>query len=163
MPTIDRKDLDKHLKSAPSHKSSSKDSRHSKGSRGLPDGYLKDGYFNDKGYLREELITVQAREIALAFERQQMKVTALRKFFNKIKLITRKFSFQQDYDFEKALPEILELEPYAAYTANRGVMPHMFVEFITRNVERAKVNQKAFCDGFAKHCEYVVAYFPRQK
>lgn len=153
------KDLSKHRIAAPSQQPNPS----SKGSRGLPQGYLQEGYFNEKGYLREELITTQAREIALAFERQNMKITALRKFFNKIKLITRRFSFQADYDFDQALPEILELEPYAAYTANRGVMPYIFVEFITRNVERAKADKKAFCDGFAKHCEYVVAYFPRQR
>lgn len=128
--------------------------------RGLPESYLSDGYFDEKGNLRPELITTQALLVAQAFERAKMTTTALRRFFGKVRFAQRKLD--RTGDFSTVIPEILALKPYVANAVTRGVVPGLFKQFIDRNVDMAIVDDKSFLHGFVKHFEYVVAFFPRK-
>lgn len=129
--------------------------------RGLPPDYLKYGYFDEHGNLYPELIVKHAREIALALDRAKMKTAALRKFFAKVKASQRKLEIRKN--FHAIVPEILELVPYVNNAVTRKVVPPIFRKFIESNVELAKQDRKAFCEGFVKHFEYIVAFFPREK
>lgn len=144
----------------------------------LPEGYLTKGYFDEHENLREELITSHAKDIAYVLDQLDMKVTALRKFFSKVKAIERKFeselrkkrqaSLNQISDVDRAaafaaiVPDINELKPYAKNAVTREVAPRLFGEFIELNVDCAKRDEKAFCKGFVRHFEYIVAFFPRK-
>jgi len=125
----------------------------------LPDKYLELGYFDPKGNLFEQLVTDHAQAIAEILEANAMKSASLRRFFGMVKATQRKLEASDD--FGAVVPEILALKPYVSNAVTRGVVPVVFQRFIDRNVDKAKVNQKAFEQGFVKHFEYVVAFFPR--
>lgn len=129
-------------------------------SQGLPSSYLKQGYFDEKGNLRAELIGEQAQYIALELHKADMKSASLRRFFGKVKAAQRKLESKKD--FQAILPNVLELEPYVNNAVTREVVPSLFKEFIEANLTLAKENEKAFVKGFAKHFEYVVAFFPQK-
>lgn len=148
--------------------SSSQSKRHI----GLPQSYLAEGYFNEHGHLRGELITSHAKEIAQTLTQTKVKMTAaaLRKFFGKVRAIQRslqsrhtKSSQTMERDFEAVIPDILALEPYVNNAVTREVVPDLFKTFIERNVKLAVKKEKSFSEGFVKHFEYVVAFFPRSK
>jgi CRISPR-associated protein Csm2 len=128
---------------------------------GLPSNYLSKGYFDERGNLHEELIVAHAKQIAYALAQSRMTATSLRRFFGKVRFIERRL--ERRNDFHAIVPEILALVPYVNNAETRRVIPAIFREFIERNVELAKKDQKAFCDGFLKHFEYIVAFFPREK
>jgi CRISPR/Cas system CSM-associated protein Csm2 small subunit len=128
--------------------------------RGLSEEYLNGGYFDDRGNLRPELIVTEARSVAQELDKADMTSTALRRFFGKVRFAQRKLD--QHGDFLAIVPDILALEPYVANAVTRGVVPHLFKEFLERNVKLAVADSKSFLQGFVKHFEYVVAFFPRK-
>lgn len=130
------------------------------GKPGLPANYLTEGYFDKNGNLRPELIGEQAKHIALSLDQAGMKAASLRRFFGKVKFAQRKL--ESTNDFQTVLPEILELEPYVNNALTRGVVPSLFRLFIEKNLAQARTSEKAFNKGFAKHFEYVVAFFPKK-
>lgn len=156
----DFKDLGKHRTSAPSQRHDSS----SKGSKGLPDGYLQQGYFDEQRHLKREYIVEYADDIArkLAYDKyKQMSAAGLRRFFTKVRLLERKLMVKKE--FAAIVPEILALIPYAHNAKTRGVVPHLFQEFIEKNVNTAVESEEAFRQGFLKHFEYVVAFFPKSR
>jgi CRISPR/Cas system CSM-associated protein Csm2 small subunit len=129
-------------------------------SRGLPEDYLKEGYFDEKGNLRPELITTHALSIAQTLAGAKMTTAALRRFFGKVRFAQRRLDSTDD--FSGVIPEILALKPYVANAVTRRVVPGLFKQFIERNVDLAVKDSKSFREGFVKHFEYVVAFFPRK-
>ncbi len=89
-----------------------------------------------------------------------MKPTSLRRFFGKVKIAERKLETTKD--FNAIVPNILTLEPYVNNAVTREVVPVLFRQFIELNVPLAVASKKAFQEGFAKHFEYVVAFFPKK-
>jgi len=92
--------------------------------------------------------------------RTAMTSASLRKFFGKVKLAQRKLEVHND--FHAIIPDILSLEPYVNNAVVRGVVPRLFQDFIEQNVKLAVSSKKTFSEGFAKHFEYVVAFFPKK-
>jgi len=127
--------------------------------RGLPEGYLNEGYFDENGNLRPQLITTHALSIAQALAGADMTTAALRRFFGKVRFAQRRLD--STGDFSTVIPEILALKPYAANAVTRQVVPSLFRQFIDCNVDLAIRDAKSFREGFVKHFEYVVAFFPR--
>jgi CxxC-x17-CxxC domain-containing protein len=128
---------------------------------GLPDGYLRGGYFDAEGNLRPELVVEQPREIAeaLAGGRPELSAAALRRFFAKARRIERRL--QTESGFAAARPTLLELKPFARDSVKRDVAPPLFEVFIGRNVDAVQT-ERDFLKGFLPHFQYVVAYFPRK-
>ena len=60
----------------------------------LPKDYLSNGYFDEKGYIREELLTTVASEVAKSFG-FKMSNSQLRRFYGHLKM-QKKFSFSND-------------------------------------------------------------------
>lgn len=143
---------DEHFKS---RRSPSKSRRSS-----LPANYLARGYFDERGNLRAELITTYAKEIAHALDRSRMTSASLRKFFGKVKSAQRRLDSSND--FHAIVPDVLALEPYVNNAVTRGVVPPLFREFIERNLAIATKDKKSFREGFTKHFEYVIAFFPKK-
>jgi len=159
--TIDPKDLGKYRKSAPSKSSSQKNATQSKG---LAKEYLQGGYFDQSEHLKREYIVEYPQQIAnqLAYDKfQQMSAAGLRRFFTKVRFLERKLEAKGD--FAAVVPELLALIPYVHNAKTRKVVPQLFQQFIEQNVNAAVQSEHAFREGFLKHFEYVVAFFPKSR
>lgn len=129
---------------------------------GLPPGYLKNGYFDGKGYILAEAIIEWPKDIAikLANARPEMKSAQLRNFFNEARHIESQLSAGQD--FEALRGRILQLDAFAANAVKRGNAPHLFKQFMEENLKWATRDKEWFLKGFIPHFECIVAYFPQK-
>jgi CRISPR type III-A-associated protein Csm2 len=119
--------------------------------------YLKDGYFDDKGYLRPEVLDTTAMEAAKRLGNAGMKSAQLRRFFNKARGIEVRLGREKDFGAIKA--DILSFKSDVVYQVGRKVVPDEFKQFIDRNVELAVAGEKSFKEGFLQHFQSVLAYF----
>ncbi len=126
------------------------------------EGILKEGYFNEKGYLRKDLITDIAEKIGENFVQKRLSKSQLRNFFNEVKAIDAKID--DNNNFEENLPFILMIKAKASYAYKKGgknsKIPKNFYEFLKSNIEliEKKSDYKTF-EGFVNFFEAVVAYF----
>ena len=125
--------------------------------RGLPEGYLAGGYFNREGYLKKEVLVdwPQALINVFARGRKPMTMTALRRFYNKLKALDHKLKYQKD--IIQLLSDIYSFERDAVYAASREVVPGVFIGFMSKNVEQAALSPKYF-NAFVEHYQSIVAY-----
>ena len=91
----------------------------------LPKGYLKQGYYDSKGYLRKEIFIDYPQELAVAFQQAKptLSYTALRNFYNKLKGIEMRL---QGDSFGSILQLLYTLERDAIYAFNRKIIPEDF-------------------------------------
>lgn len=122
----------------------------------LPNDYLKNGYYDEKGNLRREIIVEHAKSIAEHLSNNRMTSASLRRFYGSVVGIKNKYQFTKDFDTLR--PMIDQLEPSVEYAHKREVVPKMFVEFINRNVTLARKSASQFL-GFSQHFQSIVAYF----
>jgi CxxC-x17-CxxC domain-containing protein len=127
---------------------------------GLPEGYLRGGYFDDDGHLRPELIVEQARAISEDLAQAGLTTAALRRFFGMARKVESRLDAEPD--FAAVRGDLLALKPFAANAQTREVIPSLFREFVDRNVEQAVSGEREFRRGFLPHFQYVVAWFPRK-
>lgn len=118
--------------------------------------YLQHGYVNPEGGYRREIYCEDA-EFVVGKLRNDTTIHALRRFYNRVKGIERSMERGRRFDQKKSL--LYELQTHASYAAKRKVVNAYFPQFIARNVAQAVVNWEQF-EGFVKHFESVVAYFP---
>ncbi|MBI5194801.1 MAG: type III-A CRISPR-associated protein Csm2 [Nitrospirae bacterium] len=123
----------------------------------LPDNYLGDSYFDDKGYLRESIFKEDAKVVVNALAAENMTPTALRAFYNKLKAIENRYKISNN-DFDLIKPSLYAFERDVAYQASRGVVRDEFRKFININAELAIKGPKEF-KGFIEHFLSVLAYF----
>ena len=126
----------------------------------LPDGYLRDGYFDEKGNIYERLIVDDAINIANNLGQGNMSRSQLRNFYEEVVDI-RHLIRSQHNTFDELRPRILKLKAFAhnATTQRASKAPPLFDDFISRNVELGSQSQKNFLDGMYQHFECVVLYF----
>ena len=128
----------------------------------LPADYLKAGYFDADGYLREELINAQPQALARTFASINLTTAQLRRFYAHARFAAQRLEAGEP--FAAVRPVIAEMVAQAAGAVGRakgnGVGDYeLFMEFIKTNVEIASKDQKAFSKGFVPHFQYIVAYF----
>jgi len=126
-----------------------------------PAGYLKNGYFDDKGNLLPAVVIDWPQQIAKMFDKDGLQTAQLRKFFAEVRLIEGQLMAGKDFNNLK--PRILKLSAYAFDSNKKGKAPDVFKEFFERNIKWASANSKGFLEGFVHHFECVVAYFPKAK
>lgn len=121
------------------------------------ENYLRNGYYNDKGFLRKEVFVDDAQWIAkkLAID-DKIKPTNLRKFYNHLKRIERLFRLQGNFSMIES--KLYAFQRDAAYAKRRDVAGQLFVDFIEKNIQLAVQNEKNFA-GFIEHFQSVIAYF----
>lgn len=129
--------------------------KHSSGGQ-LPSNYLKDGYFDEKGHLREGIFKDDAKEIARILA-PKMSSTSFRVFYNKLKAIETKYKVSNN-NFDIIKPDLYAFERDVTLQVNRGVVPEEFRKFIIKNADLAAKGDKEF-KGFAEHFLSVLAYF----
>ena len=80
--------------------------------------FSKLGFTNAKGYLREELVTTEAEEIAQSLS--SVSTAQLRAFFNEIKAMRNRLeSNKSDENFERIYPLILIIKSKIQYRCNK--------------------------------------------
>ncbi len=130
-------------------------------SRGLPPGYLKDGYFAKEGeklVLRKEYIVDYPIMIAEALDdRDKNKSSQLRKFYDFC--IRLRSIIDNGRSFREVQSELARLGPFARYAESRSRVTPVFVQFIEKNMER--VHNEGDFNAFMKHFEAVIAYLKK--
>ena len=127
---------------------------------GLPQDYLKRGYFDNADNLLPEVIVDWPKDIASKLA-SDMKTAQLRRFFDEARRIERKFTVVKD--FSSLRPEILKLNAYAADAVKKNKAPLLFRDFIECNLRWASKDGRSYLKGFIPHFECVVAYFPETR
>lgn len=129
----------------------------------LPEGYLREGYFDEKGNIRCDLISRMAEEVAERLGNAGVTSAQLRRFFGQVRVIER---LLQQTTFGEVCPQILSLKAKAANYVGRGSSNEersrreVFKRFIDQNVDLIiKSPEKGFNKGFVPHFESVVAYY----
>lgn len=123
------------------------------------------GFTNDKGYLREELITEEAKKIAGFFKEDKLTKSQLRAFYNEVKALKNRLKYDKSVEkFDEIYPLILLMKAKIEYRASKDKAKMEGIkQFITLGIERVqKENEKgkgreAF-DNFATLFETVVGY-----
>lgn len=123
--------------------------------RGLPAGYLPDGYFTETGHLKREVLIEWPKLLVETLASRQLTNTALRRFYNKLKALDGKLKGGADY--RQVLPALYAFERDAAYAAARETVPGEFVGFIVRNVNLACQSKEAF-RAFVEHFQSLIAF-----
>jgi CRISPR/Cas system CSM-associated protein Csm2 small subunit len=128
----------------------------------LPQGYLKDGYFDISGNIFPALIIDWANEIARALHSSdpQLKTAQLRRFFQEVR--HQEGRLTSGIDFAIIRTEILKLDSYAENAAKKHNAPLLFRNFIGQNVKIASKDANAF-KAFVTHFECIVGYYPDTK
>lgn len=132
----------------------------------LPEGYLKDGYFN-KGpqgkTIRTELMWKTAEEIAKGLNggRTQMKKSQLRKYYDYCKRLQSMMQ-AKNMGFDAVKPLIAKLLGYVTNALNKStpLVPVMFKQFVEKNI--LAVKDADDFNAFIAHFEMIVAYYPRK-
>lgn len=126
----------------------------------LPTDYLKNGYHDEKGNLLREVIVEHAKSISEQLSSKDMTPVMtsvqLRRFYGLLHRIKNKYLYSKDFDLVR--PQIDKLSPQVEYAYKREVVPKLFVDFINKNVEKARQDEKNLL-GFFQHYQSVVAYF----
>ncbi|MDF9408706.1 type III-A CRISPR-associated protein Csm2 [Pelotomaculum isophthalicicum JI] len=126
-------------------------------SSGLNSDYLKDGYFNEKGYLRKEIYTSEAELVAAVLSTKGMTRASLRRFYNKLRGIYSRF--KDTRNFEEIKSVLYSFYPNAADAVSKNNnIPVEFRTFINVNVNLAEKDPDHL-HGFVEHFQSVIAYF----
>src|SRR5579884_3595459 len=134
--------------------------REGSGDNPFPPGYPS--YFGTDGYTRPELLLKEAEDLAARFDRDGLRRSQLRAFYDHAKRQLQRL--QYGAPFADVHADIAKLSVVAADRAPRAVgkLPASFKEFIDRNVKAAS-DRKSFEKGFMPHFEAVVGYCARIK
>lgn len=131
----------------------------SSGSQGrptrYPKGYLDKGYFDEDGYIRQELLRETAWTIAESFGRG-LSNSQLRRFYGHVK--TAEKSFLYSGDEKKFINDIISLDHFVAESKGKGNVPEQFYEFVHDNTSAVRTI-KDIRKGLLPHFQAVVAYF----
>lgn len=80
--------------------------------------FIKEGFTDKKGYLRENLITEEAQSIAKHFVREKLSNSQLRAFFNEFKAINNRLNDKTE-NFDRVYPMILMIKSKIEYRASK--------------------------------------------
>lgn len=128
----------------------------------IDEQYLAEGYFEQRkgrSVVRDEVIDSLAEDVALILLDAKPKITThqIRRFYN----TTRNLNLRliREHNFENIRIELLSLKKHASIQTARELVPEPFLNFITKNIELAKKDERSFRLGFLPHFESVLAYF----
>ena len=127
------------------------------GQQSLPQGYLKDGYFDKNGHILEEVILLWPQQLAKVFYESRLKNTQLRKFFQEAR--RQEARLTSGIPFTSIRTEVQKLDSYAENALKKNNAPVPFRDFIGQNVRFAAKDEESF-KAFVKHFECIVGYYP---
>ena len=122
--------------------------------------FIEKGFRNDKGKLRPDLFSDEAKNIALQLARETTS-SQLRSFYGEVKALQNRMEDEEE-SFEDILPFILMLKSKADYKYRNGKnqkIPQVFRDFIFAGVDEIKkINTKQGFDDFCYMFEAVVGF-----
>lgn len=124
--------------------------------------FKKHGFVNEKGYLREDLVTTEAEEIAQSLKK--VSTAQLRAFFNEIKALRNRLeNNKSDENFEKIYPLILIIKSKIQYRVNKDKNLIPLKNFLYAGIEEIQKQYKVekgkeTFENFAIFFETVVGY-----
>lgn len=125
--------------------------------------FSKNGFSDEKGYLRENLITDEAKEIARAFANSKLSNSQLRAFFNEVKAINNRLDDKEE-NWKSVYPSVLLIKSKIEYRASKDPKKmEVFKDFLLNAIsyiqEKNKTEKgyKAFKD-FVVFFEAIVGY-----
>ncbi len=130
------------------------------GREGLPNGYLRGGYFQSvdgKRVLRPEVVDEWAQAVAKVLGAARIPTHQLRLFLNKAMGIGARLD--RGAAFVEVVAAIRELKSDAALQVGRDVVGPEFKQFIDLNVEEAVKSAEDFRQGFLVHFQCVYEYY----
>lgn len=80
--------------------------------------FVKKGFTNSDGYIREELITEEALEIAKSFAENRLSNSQLRAFYNEVKAVNNRLDDKKE-KFNEIYPMILMIKSKIEYRASK--------------------------------------------
>ena len=127
--------------------------------------FSKNGFTDAKGNLREELMTVEAKEIAEYFKSDRLTKSQLRAFYNEVKALKNRLSINKSEDkFAEIYPLILMMKSKVAYRASKDKKKMDGIQkFLNSGIDQIQKEnkngngRKAF-ENFAILFEVVVGY-----
>jgi len=125
--------------------------------RGLPEGYLRLGYFDSDGYLRKEVMIDEAKEVAESLARSNLAAVKLQGLYNRARMLKDRLNRTDDFRALKA--DLYGLLTDAVDSTGRRITPDIYREFVERNIGLAVVDSKSFQEGFVEHLRSVRAWF----
>jgi len=93
----------------------------------VKDGGRLDSYYDEGNHLRREVFDDVPRFLAERFERDDVKINAVRRFYECVCAI--KEDLVKGKEFEQCRSELFALLPKAEYQRNRGIVSDEFVRF----------------------------------
>lgn len=126
--------------------------------------YLKKGYFDETGKPRKELYITWAEEIADRLIRVGMTQSALRNFYNEIKviqsLIRSDDTKKKEEQFQNQKHRLYKLRAIANNFVNKpeNKKKFIFYDFINKNLPFAEKDEKHF-NTFVDHFMCILGYF----
>ena len=124
--------------------------------------FFKEGYWDNKGNIREELLTIEAEEVAKSFENSGLTKTQLRAFFNEIKGLSNRIDGKKE-NWDKVYPMVLMIKSKVEYRSSKDSKMASLKHFLKRSVayiqkeNRANKGYQAF-ETFVIFFETVVGY-----
>lgn len=127
--------------------------------------FAKKGFVDEKGNLREELMTNEAKQIAEYFRDDKLTKSQLRAFYNEVKALKNKLSINKNEDkFAEIYPLILMMKSKVAYRASKDKRKmdgiKKFLDFGIEQIqnENKKGKGREAFENFAIFFEVVVGY-----
>ena len=122
----------------------------------LASNYLKDGYYESEGVLKESLLLDDAKNVAKVFgiARPTVSTHQLRVFYNHCKAI---LSLLDNVEYSRVKHNIAKLPALAGNGRGRGTLPQEFVDFIEKNV--LLVSSEKDFRVFMEHFQAVVGWY----
>ncbi len=123
--------------------------------------YLKDGYFDNDGNLREELMRreyLQNLVKEMAYAKPKLTSNQLRRFFQHCRTVESRV-LSRHSSWEKELTAFMQIDSAAAdaYGKQDKKIPKIFHDFVKQNVASVKTEKDFMC-GFLKHFEALVGF-----
>ncbi len=122
--------------------------------------YLKDGYFDEAGNLRLDLVRRdRMKNLADKLGQYGLTSTQVRRFFSHCRALEARLRAGAA-TWEDIRADFLRLDAAAAYSLNKtqqAKIPCAFHDFIRRNVEAVRT-ERDFLDGFMPHFEALIGF-----
>ncbi len=120
---------------------------------------LQNGYFKEKDYLIEELITEFPMKLAKYFTKDsgKNKPSQIRKFFDQTKLIESKLKIKKDFNNSKV--ELLQIIPLANNAKGRNHISQEFFDFLKINIDESIKSETNLIKGFIPHFQALIGYY----
>lgn len=94
--------------------------------------FVKKGYLDNKGNIRENLLTIEAEQIANSF--YKVKNSQLRAFFNEIKILKNKIN-EDEKKWDEIYPMVLMIKSKVVYRCSRNKEIYELKKFLMESIK----------------------------